>query len=44
MFSVHCCNNFFTGYNFDNIFAMKTQETQNAIDQSWHSNTERNHY
>ena len=26
-FSVHYCNNFITGYNFDNIFIMQTKET-----------------
>ena len=26
-FSVHYCNNFPTGYNFDSIFIMQTQET-----------------
>ena len=26
-FSVHYCDNFPTGYNFDNIFIMQTQET-----------------
>ena len=34
-FSVHCCSNLFTGYNFGNISIMQTQETQNISSQSF---------
>ena len=34
IFNVHYCDNFPTGYNFDSIFIVQTQETQNANSQS----------